>query len=130
MKLEDIKSGADYAQLLINNILEGEKLAPTDEQLPINLLTYWCEEIETYADKTWIDYVSGKREHFSFEENEFRELFEKAGMRYSGDILNSLVDEEYVDVLVRDDGEIVYKTNEKGKQALEDYDNQNKDEDE
>jgi len=116
--MEDIKSGAEYAQLLIDDIIEGEKELPTDQQLPINLLTYWCEEIEIYADKTWVDYITGKREHFSFDENEFRGLFEKAGMRYTGDILDGLVDKEMVQVSIREDGEIVYSATDKGKDEL------------
>ena len=102
-------------------IVEGEKELSTDQQLPINLLTYWCEEIEIYADKTWIDYISGKRSHFSFDENEFRELFEKAGIRYTEDVLDGLVDKEMVQMGVREDGEIVYSTTDKGKQALKDH---------
>ena len=73
--MKNIKSGAEYAQLLIDNIIEGEKELPTHEQLPINLLTYWCEEIEIQADKAWVDYISGKREHFTFDEDEFREIY-------------------------------------------------------
>lgn len=124
-EIENIQSGADYAQLLIDNIIEGEKEIPASQQLPINLLTYWCEEIELYADQTYSDYLTGKREHFTFDEDEFRGLFEKAGMRYTGDLLDGLVDDGLVDVLIRDDGEIVYQTNDKGKQAMDDYKNQN-----
>ena len=75
MELEDIKSGAEYAQILIDHIIEGEKELPTEEQLPINLLTYWCEEIEIQADKAWVDYISGKREHFTFDEDEYTCIF-------------------------------------------------------
>jgi len=121
MELEDIKSGAEYAQILIDHIIEGEKELPTEEQLPINLLTYWCEEIEIQADKAWVDYISGKREHFTFDEDEFREIFEKAGMRYSGDVLEGLVDKEMVQMGIREDGEIVYSATDKGKQALKEY---------
>lgn len=118
--LENIKSGAEYAQLLIDNIIEGEKELPTNQQLPINLLTYWCDEIKTHAEITYYKYLIGKRAHFSFDEDEFKELFEKAGMRYSGDLLEGLLDKGMVDMSIREDGEIVYSTNEKGKQALKD----------
>jgi predicted transcriptional regulator len=53
-----------------------------------------------------------------FDEDEFRGLFEKAGIRYTGDILDGLVDKDMVQVGVREDGEIVYSTTSKGKQAL------------
>jgi hypothetical protein len=116
--MDNINSGADYAQSLIDGIIESEKLLPTDEQLPISLLTYWCEEIESYAELTYHYYITGKREHFAFNEDELKELFEKAGMRYTGDILDGLVDKDMVQVSVREDGEMVYSSTDKGKQAL------------
>lgn len=119
--LNNINSGSEYARLLIDHIIKGEDNSPINEQLPLNLLTYWCEEIEIYADKTWIDYISGKRDHFSFNEDEFRSLFEKAGMRYSEDVLEDLMDKDMVKMGIREDGEIVYSATEKGKQALDDY---------
>jgi hypothetical protein len=118
--MENIKSGAEYAQLLINQIIENEKEVPTGEQLPINLLTYWCEEIESHAEITYHEYLTGKRDHFSFNEDEFRLLFDKAGMRYTGDVLDGLVEKEMVQVSIREDGEIVYSATEKGKQTLKD----------
>lgn len=119
--LDNIDSGAAYAEVLINTIMEGEKDLPESEKLPANLLAYWCEEIEIYADQTWVDYISGKRNHFSFSETEFRDLFEKAGMRYTDDVLNGLVDKDLIRVGVREDGEIVYSTTDKGKQTLKDH---------
>jgi predicted transcriptional regulator len=116
--MDNINSGADYAQSLIDSIIESEKLLPTDEQLPISLLTYWCEEIESYAELTYHYYITGEREHFAFDADELKELFEKAGMRYTGDILDGLVDKDMVQVSVREDGEMVYSTTDKGKQAL------------
>lgn len=116
--MKNIKSGAEYAQLLIDQIIEGEKELPTDEQMPINLLTYWCEEIESYAEITYHEYIIGKREHFSFYEDEFKDLFDKAGMRYTGDVLDGLVEKEMVKMSIREDGEIVYSTTDKGKQVL------------
>jgi len=119
--MKNIKSGAEYAQLLIDQIIEGEKELPTDEQMPINLLTYWCEEIESYAEITYHEYIIGKREHFSFYEDEFKDLFDKAGMRYTGDVLDGLVEKEMVKMSIREDGEIVYSTTDKGKQTLKDH---------
>lgn len=117
-EIENIQSGADYAKLIIDDIILNENELTNDEKVPLPLLNYWCEEIELYADETWHWYVTGKREHFIFDEDEFTGLFEKAGMRYAGEVLDGLVDEGMVDVLVRDDGEIIYKTSEKGNEEL------------
>lgn len=116
-KIENVQSGADYAKLVIDTIITAEDELSNDEKLPLPLLNYWCEEIETYADETWQDYILGKREHFSFDEDEMRGLYERAGIRYTGDLLDDLVDKGMVQMGVREDGEIVYSATEKGKQA-------------
>lgn len=124
--IDNINSGADYAQIIIDSITKNENLLPIEQQLPINLLTYWCEEIKSYAEITYYEYLIGKRDYFSFDEDEFKGLFEKAGMRYAEDLLNGLIDKDLVDVLVREDGEIIYRTNDKGNQMLDDYNEQRK----
>jgi hypothetical protein len=115
MDNENISSGQDYAQLLINNLIEGELEVPEEERMDSRFLLYWCEEISTFADQTWQDYILGNRESYKFQEEEIRKLFEKAGLRYASDLLDGLVDKEMVQVGVRQDGELVYSLTEKGK---------------
>ena len=43
--MQEFNSPMEYAQSLIDSIIETEKSLPENEQMPIELLTFWCEEI-------------------------------------------------------------------------------------
>ena len=119
MEQPNINSGADYAQLVIDGILETERTLPVDQQMPIGLLTYLTEDIEIKADKHWIDYISGKRETFMFSDVELEEMFNKAGEKYVSDLLDGMVDKNLLEVSVDENGEFLYGLTELGKQVNE-----------
>ena len=75
MNSDNINSGADYAQLVVDTILDAERTIPAEQQMPIDLLTHLTQIIEVKADKHWIDYISGKRESFLFTEDEMIDMF-------------------------------------------------------
>ena len=114
-----INSGSDYAQLVIENILETERTLPVDQQMPIDLLTHLTKLVETEADKYYAEYIIGKRETFLFSDVELTDLFDKAGELYVGDILDSLVDKDMLEVSVDENGEFLYGLSELGKQVTE-----------
>ena len=117
--MEEYNSYQEYAQSMIKDIIALENTFPVHEQLPPTLLTYWCEEINSHAEQYWKEYLVGKRESYMFNEEEFKDIFDKAGVRYTSEIVDGLVDEGYVQMGIRDDGEIVYSATDKGKQALD-----------
>ena len=114
-----INSGSDYAQLVIENILETERTLPVDQQMPLDLLTHLTKLIETEADKYYAEYIIGKRETFLFSDVELTDLFDKAGELYVGDILDGLVDKDILEVSVDENGEFLYGLSELGKQVTE-----------
>jgi hypothetical protein len=114
-----INSGSDYAQLVIENILETERTLPVDQQMPIDLLTHLTKLVETEADKYYAEYIIGKRETFIFSDVELIDLFDKAGELYVSDILNGLVDKDMLEVSVDENGEFLYGLSELGKQVTE-----------
>ncbi len=114
-----INSGSDYAQLVIENILETERTLPVDQQMPIDLLTHLTKLVETEADKYYAEYIIGKRETFLFSDVELIDLFDKAGELYVSDILNGLVDKDMLEVSVDENGEFLYGLSELGKQVTE-----------
>lgn len=118
MDNDNIQSGEDYARVMINTIVEGESSLPEEERIDVKLLQYWCDEIAIFADKTWNAYIIGERETYIFDDVEFRQLFDNAGLRYASDILNGLVDKDMIQVGVREDGELVYSLTEKGKDHI------------
>jgi len=114
----EINNGADYANSVIDGILKIETTLPDDQKLPDTLLSLWFEEIKEYADITWTEYLTGKRDDYMFTEDEITEVYNKAGLRYTQELLNGLVDKGMVDVGIDENGEIVYSTTDKGRQAL------------
>ena len=76
--MKPINSGKDYAELVINNIVEAELELPKEEQMCSTLLRCWANQISTAADEAYIGYIKGDRESFMFDEEEFKQTFENA----------------------------------------------------
>ena len=117
----NINSGSDYAQIVIDAILETERTLPVDQQMPLDLLTHLTKLIEETADEHYQEYVMGKRDTFLFSDVEMEDMFNKAGELYVGDMIDGLVDKEMLEVSVNENGEFLYGLSEKGKQATEQY---------
>jgi|LakMenEpi03Aug12_release.lakeMendotaPanAssembly.Ray.scaffolds.fasta_scaffold01076_58 hypothetical protein len=115
----EINSGADYAQIVIDSILETEKTLPVDQQMPLDLLTHLTKLIETEADKHYAAYIIGKRETFLFSDIELTDLFDKAGELYVSDMIDGLVDKDMLEVSIDETGEFLYGLSELGKQVTE-----------
>jgi hypothetical protein len=125
MKHLDINSGDDYAQILMDTIIEGEKSIPEKEQMPIDLLTNLSKLIHDKANEYWDEYIIGKRDTFVFEVGEMEDMFNKAGEMYVSDMVDQLVDKDVLEVSVDGEGEFLYGLTELGKQML-DEDEKNK----
>ena len=117
--LENINSGADYAQIVIDTIIEGEKQIPEHAQMPIALIEYLTEEIQTLADSHYNEYVMGKRDTFLFSDIEMEGMFNKAGELYVSDMLDGLVDKDMLEVSIDENGELLYGLTELGKHMAE-----------
>jgi hypothetical protein len=112
--MNNISSGNDYAQLLIDEILKDESDAPLDKKMPILLLSFWIDEIKTLADITWNQYVIGKRDMYEFDVDEFERTFDNAGIRYTEELLHGLVDKGMVEVGVGKEGDLLYRATDEG----------------
>jgi hypothetical protein len=119
MEQPNINSGDDYAQVLMDTIIEGEKSLPEDEQMPINLITHLSKLVYEKANEYWAEYIIGKRDTFMFGDDEMTDMFNKAGELYVSDMLDSLVDKDMLEVSIGEDGEFLYGLTELGKQAAE-----------
>jgi hypothetical protein len=113
--IPSFQSPEEYSHLLIKILLESEKTIPEDQQMPINLLTYLTEHIETLVETKWNGYLVGKEETFMLSEGEMEICFNKAGEQYTSDVINDLVDKDMLDTFVGEDGEILYGLSEVGK---------------
>ena len=115
----NINSGSDYAQIVIDAILETESTLPVDQQMPLDLLTHLTKLIETEADKHYAEYIIGKRETFLFSDVELTDLFNEAGELYVSDMIDGLVDKEMLEVSIDENGEMLYGITEKGRKATD-----------
>lgn len=118
--MDNINSGADYANIVITSIIDAESELPVDQRLPSLLLTCWCQEIANKADETWMEYITGKRETYLMSDVEMKDLFDNAGMRYVGELVDGMVDNDVLETYVDDKGEILYGLTENGKKLMMD----------
>lgn len=118
--MNNINSGADYANIIINIMIEGEGQLPKDEQMPSLLFTYLCQEITNKADETWTEYITGKRETYLMSDVEMKDLFDNAGMRYVSELIDGMVDKDVLQTYVDDNGDILYGLTENGKKMMVD----------
>lgn len=115
----NIKSGEDYANLIINQMIGTEREEKEENKTPIDLLNFWFEEIKILAYNTWNDYITGKRENYAFNTNEYIVTYNKACELYTQKILDGMVDKELIQVGVGENGDILYSLSEKGKDLVE-----------
>jgi len=106
---QDINSGEDYARLLTSSIKEA------DGPLPDELVEYWCENVWEMAVNSYNNYISGKKDDYLLLDEDITEAYERAGIRYTQEILNGMVDKGIVQANVGEGGEILYSLTEEGK---------------
>jgi len=106
---ENINSGEEYAKILTSTIREAEG------PLPEELVEYWCEDIWEMAINSYNDYITGKKDDYLLSDVDMNEAFDRAGIRYTQEILNGMVDKGVVQANVGEGGEILYSLTEKGK---------------
>jgi hypothetical protein len=116
--IENINSGADYAQIVVNAILEEEKKLPIEQQMPIGILRYLTEQVNHLANQHYQDYILGKRDTFMFSDVELETMFNKAGELYVGDLIDEAVDNNLMQTYIGETGEILYGLSEEGKKEL------------
>ena len=105
----NINSGEDYARLLTETI----KLA--DGPLPEQLVEYWCENIWELAVNSYNDYIAGKKDDYLLSDMDMEEAYENAGLRYTQEMVNDLVDKGMIQAGIGEGGEILYSLTEEGK---------------
>jgi hypothetical protein len=106
---ENINSGEEYAKLLTSTIREA------DGPLPEELVEYWCEDIWEMAINSYNDYITGKKDDYLLSDVDMNEAFDRAGIRYTQEILNGMVDKGVVQASIGEGGEILYSLTEEGK---------------
>jgi len=99
------KSGDEYADLLMKNIIESNNnLQDFDEEF----ISYWEAEIRKVCNERYFMYIKGEVDSYMLDEYEFIETYKEANLKLTGDILATLVDKGEIKMGVNDQGELVY----------------------
>lgn len=116
--MENINSAADYANVVIEAILEAEQSAPDDEKMDSTLLKIHIQKISEFAEVTWMDYINGNRETYLFSDIEFIDLSKQAFEDYIQITLNKMSDDGLLQTGVDMEGNIVYSITDEGKNII------------
>lgn len=108
--LENIQSGEEYGKLLIDTLKE----TPNDET-PAQLLNYWYKNIFELAVQSYNEYIVGDKDTFLLGMEEIEKCYEDAGLQYTQDLLNGMIDKGVIEALINEAGEIVYGLTDKGR---------------
>lgn len=108
--MDEITSGEDYAKILINTLRESP-----DPEMPDELLNYWCENVYDLAINSYNDYLLGKKDSFMLDIQEIEQAYQNAGLQYTEDLLNGMLDKGVIEALINESGQIVYGLTEKGR---------------
>lgn len=109
----------EYYAEIVRMIHEAESTAIEDQKMPERLLKLWIDHIHEFCKNSYREYVMGNRESYYMNEEEYDAVFDKAGVDYTDELLNSLIDREFVEVGINEEGEMVYKATELGRRAAE-----------
>lgn len=115
--LENFKSGDDYAQTLIQSIVESDMDLPTSERMDPELFQIWVKVITKKCRNKWNAYITGQIEEFLLNEEEFTNTFKEAAEELVSDTLGDLIDKNMVKVAIDDKGEMLYSLTDEGQEA-------------
>ena len=107
-----------YLDSITRAIYESEASLPIEDKMERRLLEIWLEQIGEHCKDYYNAYILGQRDHYYMTEEEYNEIFEKAGMLYSEELLNGLVDKGLIEAKINDRGEVVYSTTELGNKYI------------
>jgi hypothetical protein len=116
----DFKDAEHYASTIRDIILNTEP-DPEDEPMPVDLINYWADNMYDACYKAYNDYIIGKRDDYRLSDTESYEQYEKAGLRFTQELVNGMVDRDLLEVSVSPEGDLLYSTTEKGKTAMFEY---------
>lgn len=114
MPLENfnINSGDDYADLIIQDLIDSKM--GMDEPL----FRYWTDDIRKMCVRSYDKYIKGSTDSFMLSEEEIMNSYKEASLKYTGELLESLVEKGVVSLGINTDGEIVYLTKNKSNESI------------
>ncbi len=100
-----------YIEEIVFEIYKVEYSKPESERMDNTFLLTWIKEIEESCERMYEHYLIGKREHYQMSVEEYEEIFDEAGLKYSEQILDNLIDGDQIVAEINKHGKILYKKN-------------------
>lgn len=116
----EFRDAEHYASTIRDIILNTEP-ENGEEPLPENLVNYWAENMYNACYKAYNDYIMGKREFFQLTDKESYDEYDKAGIQFTQELVDSMVDKELLQVSVSPEGDLLYSATKKGQEAAKQY---------
>jgi hypothetical protein len=116
----EFRDAEHYASTIKDIILNTEP-EPGDEPIPADLLNYWADNMYDACYKAYNDYIIGKRDDYRLSDVESYEQYEKAGLQFTQELVNGMVDKDLLEVSVSPEGDLLYSTTKKGQSAMKQY---------
>lgn len=123
MDFLNVKSGDEYANLLIDKLVEYENELPFYQRMDSELFEFWTLEISQKAKESFFNYIIGKKDDYLLTSEEMDECLDVAGLKYTENIVQGLVEKGYLDTYPSDKGENFFKLSEKGQTYLQSMNN-------
>jgi hypothetical protein len=118
----DFRDAEHYASTIRSIIIEEAKRGDIDEPpMPESLIIYWADNMYNACYKAYNDYIMGKRDDYRLSDMESYEQFEKAGLQYTQEMVDSMVDKDLLEVSVGPGGDLLYSATGKGRAAIFGY---------
>jgi len=116
----EFRDAEHYASTIKDIILNTES-EPGDEPMPENLLKYWADNMYNACYKAYNDYIIGKRDDFRLTDKESYDEYNKAGIQFTQELVDSMVDKDLLEVSVGPEGDLLYSTTKKGQKVAKQY---------
>jgi hypothetical protein len=116
----EFRDAEHYASTIKDIILNTES-EPGDEPIPTDLLNYWADNMYNACYKAYNDYIIGKRDDFRLTDKESYDEYNKAGIQFTQELVDSMVDKDLLEVSVGPEGDLLYSTTKKGQKAAKQY---------
>lgn len=112
----NINSGDEYADLLIKKLTETSPSSVMEEEM----LEYWAVRIRKMCVEKYHKYIIGQEETFMLSDIEMEEAYRLAVEEMVNDSLEELSEKGLLEVSIDDNGEMLYKLSEEGKNKAKD----------
>lgn len=109
----------EYLEGLIKSIIDGEKEIPEEHRIPEKLFSIWLVKLKKAVDDAFLEYLTnGSRDTYVLSTEEFEKTFEDAGMDYTDSLVSELVDEDLLEAVIDENGNILYTLSHNAKKYI------------